>query len=794
MIYRFHRFQNRIFFLFSGLLILVQLLAFLAINRTNIGNANDQIEKGLLVGSKVFTRLLASRLERLAESARLLSGDFAFKTAYATGEKGTILSAMNNHRSRVGADVMMVVSPDGNIVADTLHPDAPQLLFPFADMIKAAEDQGETSSIVVIDKQPYQLVIVPLLAPIPISWICIGFKIDDNLARDFQSNTLLDITFFQEYPDRHPEILASTLPKPLADALKSARLPSLASARKTGPVRLGNDDFQSIRIPLGNSAGRSVSVLMQSSVEQALKPFYRLRSALIGLFGGSIFLSLLGGVAIARSVTKPVLSLADGAKLIEQGNYAHRVDVVQKDELGRLAESFNLMADGIAQREEQIRHQAYHDRLTGLPNRECLHLELDRALLGSRSNGGSPILLMLNLNRFKSINGILGLRVGDLLLQQVGLRLGTLVPDKSMTFHLGGDNFVLLFPEGNGLDHAVAIAQKVLAGFEIPFPIEGYPISLDARIGIVVSPLHGDDPETLIKCVDIAAHLAKESADNYSVYSPSVDNHGPRYLTMLGELRRAIESDQLVLYYQPKIDLQSRRITGVESLIRWNHPTHGLVPPDDFIPLAEQTGLIKPLTRWAVKTAFAQRGAFRDAGLDIQVAVNLSARNLKDEQLPGYVLELLQAYRIDPASIILEITESAIMVDPERSLKTLKQLDGLGVNISIDDFGTGYSSLGYLQRLSADELKIDKSFVTRMDSNKSDAVIVRSVIELAHNLGVKVTAEGVETREVWHLLRELGCDRGQGYLMSRPLPIAEFHRWLRTSEWGLEGGGGAGNN
>ncbi|MDD5287057.1 MAG: EAL domain-containing protein [Desulfuromonadaceae bacterium] len=783
--FRFHRFQYRIIFFFSGLLILVQLLAFLAINETNIRNSKEQIENGLVVGSRVFTRLMNSRLERLAESARLLSGDFAFKTAYSTGDKATILSAMDNQRSRVGADVMMIVSTDYSVMADTLRPKEAQVPFSFPELIKKAEEQGETSSIVLINGQPYQLVIVPLLAPVPISWICIGFTIDNKLARDFQGITLLDITFIRERPDHHLDILASTLSKPLSDSLISVFSQFVASAQKIDVIRLKNDNYMSIRIPLNKGSDHFVSVLMQSSVEKALEHFYRLRSALIGLFAGSIFLSLFGAVMIARSVTKPVLALAEAAKRIEEGEYEHRVTVAQKDELGSLAAAFNTMAHGIAEREEQIRYQAYHDRLTGLPNRECLHIELDKAIQSSQSADIAPILLMLNLNRFKAINGILGLRIGDLLLKQVGERLSSFVTESSITFHLGGDNFVLLFPEGRGVEHGVDIAQRLLAGFEGPFLVEGHPISLDARIGIAVSPIHGNDTETLIKCVDIAAHLAKDSADDYTVYSPRLDKQAPRQLTMLGELRQAIEQDDLVLYYQPKINIKDGRISGVESLVRWNHPEHGLVPPDDFIPLAEQTGLIKPLTRWALKTAFAQKEAFRKSGLEIKVAVNLSARNLQDEQLPLVVSELLQYYKIDPPSIILEITESAIMLDPERSMQIIKRLDGLGVNISIDDFGTGYSSLGYLQRLPVDELKIDKSFVTQMDRNSNDVVIVRSVIELAHNLGLKVTAEGIETKETYDMLEQLGCDRGQGYLMSRPLPIAAFYQWLQDSKWGI---------
>jgi predicted signal transduction protein with EAL and GGDEF domain len=347
---------------------------------------------------------------------------------------------------------------------------------------------------------------------------------------------------------------------------------------------------------------------------------------------------------------------------------------------------------------------------------------------------------------------------------------------------LGGDEYVLLVhnlePEG-----ATLIANKIFASLDKPFHWQNQSIDLGASLGLSFYPSQCDDAGGLLRCADIAMYVAKRSGQGYALYSPDQEHTSRDDLSLKSELREAIQSDQLSLYYQPQIDHYSQRVVGLEALVRWNHPLRGLLAPDQFIPLAEDAGLIAPLTHWVLKTALTQLVALQKKGYDLTMAVNLSARNLHDMELPTSILALLAECRVAPQSLILEITESAVMANPSDGLIILTELDRMGVTLAIDDFGTGYSSLAYLKRLPVDELKIDKSFVTDMEGNDNDAVIVRSTIDLAHNLGLKVTAEGVETQGAWDILEILGCDCSQGYFMGRPMPVEKLEAWLQESAW-----------
>jgi predicted signal transduction protein with EAL and GGDEF domain len=349
---------------------------------------------------------------------------------------------------------------------------------------------------------------------------------------------------------------------------------------------------------------------------------------------------------------------------------------------------------------------------------------------------------------------------------------------------LGGDEYVLLIRNLEPEDAAL-IANKILAALNKPFHWQNQSIDLGASLGLSFYPSQCDDAGGLLRCADIAMYVAKRSGQGYALYSPDQELISRDDLSLKSELREAIQSDQLSLYYQPQIDHRSQRVSGLEALVRWNHPSRGLLAPDQFIPLAEDAGLIAPLTHWVLKTALAQLVALQKKGYDLTMAVNLSVRNLHDMELPASILALLAESGVAPQDLILEITESAVMTNPSDGLTILTELDRMGVTLAIDDFGTGYSSLAYLKRLPVDELKIDKSFVTDREENDNAAVIVRSTIDLAHNLGLKVTAEGVETRGAWDLLEILGCDNSQGYFMGKPMPAEKLEAWLQASAPGV---------
>jgi diguanylate cyclase (GGDEF)-like protein len=441
-----------------------------------------------------------------------------------------------------------------------------------------------------------------------------------------------------------------------------------------------------------------------------------------------------------------------------------------------------FVSQRVARQARQLETQAMHDPLTGLPNRSLLHDRLQHEIELSKREHVSFGLVLMDLDRFKEVNDTLGHDVGDEVLREVGRRLKETIRAEDTVARLGGDEYVLLIhnlePEG-----AALIADKIFASLDKPFHWQNQSIDLGASLGLSFYPSQCDDASGLLRCADIAMYVAKRSGQGYALYSPDQEHTSRDDLSLKSELREAIQSDQLSLYYQPQIDHYSQRVVGLEALVRWNHPLRGLLAPDQFIPLAEDAGLIAPLTHWVLKTALTQLVALQKKGYDLTMAVNLSARNLHDMELPTSILALLAECRVAPQSLILEITESAVMANPSDGLIILTELDRMGVTLAIDDFGTGYSSLAYLKRLPVDELKIDKSFVTDMEGNDNDAVIVRSTIDLAHNLGLKVTAEGVETQGAWDILEILGCDCSQGYFMGRPMPVEKLEAWLQESAW-----------
>ncbi|MBT9613506.1 MAG: EAL domain-containing protein [Burkholderiales bacterium] len=441
-----------------------------------------------------------------------------------------------------------------------------------------------------------------------------------------------------------------------------------------------------------------------------------------------------------------------------------------------------LVSQRVARQAKQLAAQAMHDPLTGLANRSLLHDRIEHEIeLSKRSNTSFGVVLM-DLDRFKEVNDTLGHDVGDELLREVGRRLKETVRAEDTVARLGGDEYVVLI---HNLDQkgVPSIANKVLAALDKPFHWQNQSIDIGASLGVSMYPSQCADASGLLRCADIAMYVAKRSGKDYAQYAPDQDRTNRGDLSLKSELREAIQSDQLSLHYQPQIDHRSRCVVGLEALLRWNHPQRGFLAPDTFIPLAEEAGLIGPLTHWVLRTALTQLKALHEQGHLLTMAVNLSARNLHDMKLPASVHALLTESGVSPVHLTLEITESAVMANPSDGLAILTELDRMGVTLAIDDFGTGYSSLAYLKRLPVDELKIDKSFVMDMDEDENDAVIVRSTIDLAHNLGLKVTAEGVETQDAWNMLEILGCDCSQGYFMGRPMPVEKLEAWLQQSVW-----------
>ncbi len=500
---------------------------------------------------------------------------------------------------------------------------------------------------------------------------------------------------------------------------------------------------------------------------QLIESFVPLRFSTVGAPDGAFEVYTLYAPvasAIAHDTDRLYMALAIGLVLFYLGLF--RIMLGASRQLRRQAS-------------ENHRH-ARLDALTELPNRRAFFEHAGQAL--ARPASGDPAAVMvIDLDHFKEVNDTFGHHHGDLLLQAAAQRIGEAVRDRDVMSRLGGDEFAVLL-HGASEDAATEVARRIGAALEQPFTVGGVTMDIGASIGIALSPAHGEDVDALLQRADLAMYRAKERHDGYSLYTPELDSEQPGQISLLGDLRRALEHDEMTLHYQPKASMQTGQVSHVEALVRWERPGHGLQAPSEFIPLAERTGLIKQLSGWVLDAALRQLRGWAETGLELTVAVNLSARNLLEADLPDLVAELLTRHAVPAGQLILEITESAIMADETHSVAVLSRLSELGVRLSIDDFGMGYSSLSHLRRLPVDEIKIDRSFVAHMDSERDDALIVQSTVELAHNLGLRVVAEGVETERTWDRLGELGCDYAQGYFLCRPVPPAELQRWL--SEFG----------
>jgi diguanylate cyclase (GGDEF)-like protein len=578
-------------------------------------------------------------------------------------------------------------------------------------------------------------------------------------------------------------VVATTAPPALARDVARWRTEPAAVPAEDGLVHLAGDRHavRIVALPQAGQAGDggARSLVLLRSAREVSAGHDALRWTLFGL----LFLALAvlaGGAAwMTRRIVRPLQALAQSVQRLGSGDYSTPVPMGDANALGELAQAVEGMRLGVMHRESEIRRLAFRDALTGLPNREQFRADVRQAIEQAVASGQPCTVLMLDLDRFKHVNDVLGPRLGDRLLQLVAQRLrdAVLLPDHRLA-RLGGDEFAVLLPATDPAGGLV-VAQRILKSCERPISLYDHTVDLGAGIGIASAPAHGRDVDELLSHAEVAMYAAKHQQAGTVTYHPGLDSSSQESLTLQGELRQAVDQGQLQIWLQPKVSLATGQVIGAEALLRWQHPQRGLVPPMRFIPFAEQTGFVRVLTSWMIERTAVTWRALRAQGLNLKLSVNLSTRDLMDQDLPDKVARLLAAHAVEPGALCLEITESAIMDDPQRALTTLERLHAMGLRLSIDDFGTGYSSLAYLKRLPVDELKIDKSFVMNMESDLSDAKIVRSTVDLAHNLGLLVVAEGVENAKAWKLLSGLRCDEAQGHFIARAMPVDTFVQWAR---------------
>jgi diguanylate cyclase (GGDEF)-like protein len=774
----------RIVLLVVALLLVVQAASFTAIRASIDANARAALDKELDFAADLARKVLATRVARLAGDAGYYTRDFAFQTTLETEPETIASSLQSNALPRTGAEVAAVLDLRYRLTG-AAGVDAATLA-PLVDGLASQVERGErTPSIAaVVGDRPMQFVMVPVeVQRQRAHWLLLGFALGERLAELMHEVSAVQLVVAWARPDGGTWTAVASSVADDHTAAIAAAIPGLASRPEAkATIDLDGAAYRARLLTLGGDTapvgGRVVGVVTRS-FDEAVAPYRALQLGLAVLTALGVVAFAFGSVFTARHVTTPIRALAGAAERVGAGDYGTPIDTGHgADEIGDLARAFEHMRANIATHEEAVRRLAYWDALTGLPNRTQF-AERVTALVADRSIGRAAVV-MLDLDRFKHVNDVLGYAVGDLLLVRVAdrLRAHANAPG-AMLARLSGDEFAVLLP-GADPETALAAARRIEADFAQPILIEDQTIDLSAGIGVACWPLHAADAGTLLSRAEVAMYAAKRRTTGPLLYDPAVDATSAQTLSLLSELRHAVDHGELRLFLQPKIALDSGRLIGAEALVRWQHPERGMVPPMSFIPFAEQTGFVRTLTMWILEEACRRERDLRDAGLALRLSVNLSTRDLVDQRLPERIEALVAKYGTPPASLCFEITESAIMDDPERAQVTLDRLHRRGFKLSIDDFGTGYSSLAYLKRLPVDELKIDKSFVFGMETDVDDAKIVRSTIDLAHNLSLTVVAEGVENDAVWKMLRQLSCDEGQGYHFAKPMAADQFIAWAKA--------------
>ncbi|MEO1573819.1 MAG: EAL domain-containing protein [Pseudomonadota bacterium] len=753
-----------------GLLLVAQLVSLVAVLATTRSNAMAQALDDLELGRRIFLEIFDTRTAQLDDTVQVLARDFGFKSAVASRNEETLRLALVNQAARINAELMLFQGVDSRFVASDRGSVPDRADLDRLVSIGAASDSA-SHAVVALGGVPYQMVAEPVFAPGQVGWIWVGFELGDALASQMRALTAMDVSFVLTETGA---VVGSSLP--LAERADVAGIDLAQSLTSAVSAQVGQDRRLTRALPLAGDG--SAQALLHVSLADALKSFNTLRWQLALVVIAALIVSLITATKLSVSITRPVAWLLNAARRIGAGDYEKPIEVTRDDELGQLARTFNDMQRGIAEREASIRHAASHDALTDLPSRAVVDDRLTQAIARAQRQGDACSVLMVDLNRFKEINDTLGHAIGDAVLVGLADRFRDVMRESDTVARLGGDEFLLILDQCD-IEQARQFVHRIHPALVKPMSIDNVTINISVSMGLAAYPKDASGGQALLRRADIAMYSAKEQQVPLRVYEAGQDEAHLHKLGLISDLCEAVKNNGLTLHYQPKVSADSGEVTHVEALVRWTHPEHGVIFPDQFIGLAEESGNIGMLTEWVLNEAVRQMAVWQDRGIEMNVAVNLSALDLLDERLPERVQAILDEHGVAPAKLDLEITESAVMTDAVRANATLVALQEIGVVLSIDDFGTGHSSLAQLKRLPVQVLKIDKSFVMNMADSSDDEVIVRSTIELAHNMGLKVVAEGVDNARSRDLLAEFGCEYLQGYLYAKPQSAEEFEAWLQ---------------
>ena len=767
-------FQARISLFLALLLLLVIGAVYFAVKAVTITVASDQAQEQLKTGTRVFERFMDLRWRRIQYGLNWLTNDSDFREATIKGSPSLIEHALQEFEASLHGSELFVLDLDGNIITSTLKGLPAGQAFPYAKALRLARRNTQTMVIGILAGRPYMLVQGVVLGPLPVVRVVSGMPMDDVFAHELSSLSNLEVSFMTIKPGESG-ILSSTQPD-----FMSASIIEFVQEHTPGST-IHFSEFHGRRflgqmLQLANSGdpgNGQVMAVLQSPLDQTMQAFDSLDRKFLWISLGALLASLLGALWLARAVSRPVSLLAEAAQRIGRGNYETPVELTRRDELGFLAKAINAMQSGIAVREQQLAHNALHDPLTGLPNRALAMERLGSAISARRG----VVLIYLGIENYRVINESFGPEGGERIMRESARVMLDALRERDTAARITGNEFLLLL-ESTQVDVGVALADRLYALLKRPLSIDGHEVLLEVCMGIAIYPLNGRSAEELISRAAIACRDAAALPGYLQVYQQDRDLAHQRQIQLIRDLRSAASDGQLQLYYQPKMDIRSGHVRQAEALLRWQHPELGMVSPAEFIPLAERTGSMFLLTGWVIEEGIRQLSAWNRKGLHMQLSLNISAEDLHGENLLMTVERLLKRYQLSAEQLIFEITESTAMRDPEHSLNVLEKLRDGGISLSVDDFGTGYSSLAHLKRLPVQELKIDQSFIRNLDETSEDAVIVRSTIEMSHNLGLKVVAEGVEYQHTLELLERWHCDTAQGYLISRPMDAVAFEAWV----------------
>lgn len=772
-------FRHKILLLLVCSMCAAQLITMLATLATTERTVRQSINDDLRVAERNFDQLFAQRFQQLSQSVRVLVDDAGFRAVLASGDSPAILSALANHATHTDASIAVFVGLDGSLVASVPDSESMQSQDAWKSLLDKVRTKDYLTATLTLQGAQYQMVAVPALAPAHIGWIMMGFRITDSLAADFRAITGLHISFYDPHLAGSGNIVSTLEPVPERElVLWMHKWGVAAGSDRVNEVILGEQDYLT-RLHLLAASNGNVYAILQESLAAQMLPFESLEKDIILLFVAVLLIAILGGLAIARNIVAPLRKLAAQAERIGSGNYAVEINVDSSDEIGQLGRTLNKMQHEVSLREYRILHQTQHDDLTDLPNRYLVRDRIETAIGRAERGKSSFTVVMLDIARFKKINDTLGHPIGDVLLKETANRLLRRQRKSDTVARMGGDDFLILLENTDLSTCRTLMDQEVLPLLTSPLQLENVEINLKFNCGFVEYPTHGDNATSLLRRSEIALYEAKRGHSGSAVYEQGRDESHRRELAIVSDLDKAMETGQLRLFYQPQLTLASGEITHAEALVRWMHPVFGMLSPDEFISVLEQTGTINRLSQWVLNEVARQCGQWRLHGLDVCIAVNLSALDLVEPALLQQINDVVRRHGITAQHLMLEITESAIMQDPASASAVLRQLQQAGFRIAIDDFGTGYSSLAQLKSLPVSELKIDKSFVLNLTATSQDSVIVKSTIELAHSMKLGVVAEGIETEEGLRLLQDYGCNTGQGYFISKPMTANDFESWHR---------------